>query len=90
MNLELDGVVKLEGPGDTELTLRGEGQQIVLSLPSARQARRLLSRPEVRSLLKMTPGLLTHLEKTGLRLRVEVAKTTVLDSRLLDRLRRPK
>ncbi len=90
MSLEFDGAVKLEGPGNTELTIRGEGQQIVMSVPSARHARRLLGRPEVRTLLKASPSLLEQMVSTGLHLRVEVARKTILDSRLIERLRRPR
>ena len=89
MKLELDGVVELEGPGLTAVTLHGRGRELVLSVPSARCARRLLGRPEVRTLLRTAPTLLDHLANTELRLRVEVAQTTVFDSRLFDRLRRP-
>ena len=60
VSLEIEGTVKLEGPGLTEVTLRGEGRDIVLSVPSARQARRLLGRAEVRRLLK-TPRLVSSI-----------------------------
>ena len=88
VSLEIEGTVKLEGPGLTEVTLRGEGRDIVLSVPSARQARRLLGRADVRRLFKTSPALLDWLVRSGLRLKVEVGQKTLLTSKLVERFRR--
>ena len=88
MSLEIEGTLKLEGPGLTEVTLQGRGRDIILSVPSARQARRLLGRTEVRRLLKTSPALLDWLVCSGLHLKVKVGQKTLFTSKLVERFRR--
>lgn len=88
MSLEVEGVVTLEGPGQTVVTIRGEGRDLVVSVPNAGQARRLLGLPEIRRLLKMSPVVLDHLVRAKLHLKLEVGRKTVLTSRLFDRFKR--